>query len=243
MPAPKIVPVKPLKAWSFSTFSQYCQCPAKVKYSKILKLAEPTNPAMERGNQIHKLAEKYIKGEIGARVPVELKAFAAEFKDLRKKFEKISQSMVIEDSWAMTKAWEETAWNDWNGCWLRLKLDCAYHADDTTLRIRDWKTGKFRAEKNEEYVQQCELYALVALILHDHIERVIPDLVYLDVPCTYPAAGAEPLVYTRADIPKLKKTWEKRVKAMMSDTLFAPKPNNLCGWCHYRKDNGGPCQY
>lgn len=157
-------------------------------------------------------------------------------------FQKISQSMIVEDSWAMTKAWEETAWNDWAECWLRLKLDCAHHESDTVLVITDWKTGKFRPMKNEEYVQQLELYALVALILHEHIEEVRPRLVYLDEGIIFPHEN-ERLVYTRKDIPRLKKEWEKRVKAMMSDTIFAPRPNNLCRFCHYRSENNGPCKF
>jgi len=178
-------------------------------------------------------------------MPAELKLFAAEFKRLRKLFEQVSYSMVIEDSWAMTKTWEETAWNDWIGCWVRLKLDCAYHEDGETLVIKDWKTGKFRPEKNEEYVEQCELYALVALILHPHIQTVKPYLVYLDLGSVFPAEPQDcaDLTFTRKDVPRLKKLWEKRTKAMLSDTFFAPKPNNLCCFCHYRAENDGPCQY
>jgi hypothetical protein len=197
---------------------------------------------MARGALIHTIAEQYIKGVLPAKIPPELKAFAADFKELRAMYKKIAYSMVVEDNWAFTKGWDETAWNDWVGCWVRIKLDCAFHFDGTTLRVRDWKTGKFREEKNEEYLEQLELYALSALLLHEHIQEVRPDLVYLDVGVVYPPADA-PLVYTRADIPRLKKLWEKRVKPMLTDTVFAPRPNNLCKWCHFRKDNGGPCQY
>jgi hypothetical protein len=197
---------------------------------------------MARGDLIHKLAEKYIKGEIQAKMPPELKLFGDEFKRLRALFKRISYSMVVEDSWAMTKQWEETAWNDWAECWLRLKLDCAFHEDETTLVIDDWKTGKFRPQKNEEYVEQLELYALVALILHEHIQTVKPQLVYLDEGIIFPPEHA-PLLFTRTDIPRLKKLWETRVKKMMADTIFAPRPNDLCRFCHYRAENNGPCQY
>lgn len=242
---PSRPPCQPIKAWSFSTYADYKLCPSKVYYKKVLKLKEPPNAAMERGDQIHKLAERYIKGDIPVKIPPELALFEKEFKELRAKFRKISQSMVIEDSWAMTKAWEETAWNDWAGCWLRLKLDCAFHVDDTTLRINDWKTGKFREDKNEDYQEQLELYALVALILHDHIQTVTPFLVYLDQGVVYPSKpeDAERMTYTRDMIPALKKTWEKRTRALLSDTVFAPRPNNLCGWCFFRKDNNGPCSF
>jgi len=53
-----------------------------------------------------------------------------------------------------------------------------------------------------------------------------------------------------ADLPRLKKEWVARTKAMLNDKKFAPKPNRFCGFCHFRKDNvaqaitgGGRCQY
>jgi len=178
-------------------------------------------------------------------VPADLKSFEVELKRLKALYKQVSYSMVVEDNWAFTRAWDETAWNDWTGCWLRIKLDLAYHEDETTLVIRDWKSGKFRPEKNEEYVEQCELYALAALLLHDHIETVKAWLCYTDLGITWGdgSQGEAPMVFTRADAPRLKKLWEKRVKAMMADTSFAPKPNNLCRFCHYRSENGGPCEF
>jgi hypothetical protein len=28
-----------------------------------------------------------------------------------------------------------------------------------------------------------------------------------------------------------------------NDDIFAPKPSYGCRWCHFRKSNGGPCQW
>ena len=241
----KIIPIKQLTSWSFSRYGDYKQCPLKTKLKHIDKINEPSNPAMARGAEIHTLAEKYIKGELRA-LPKELKLFKSEFAELRKMFKKSADSMVVEDNWAFTKDWSETQWNNWAECVVRIKLDCAHHQDDETLIITDWKTGKFRPEMNEEYVEQLELYALAALLLHEHIQLVKPRLAYLDLGITYPEAGAE-LVFTRDDIPKLKKLWEKRTKAMLNDKQFAPRPNDKCRWCFYRNSNkaagGGQCKY
>ena len=56
MATKKVIPIKPLKSWSFSRYSTYKQCPLKAKFSLIDKIAEPKNQAMERGAQIHELA-------------------------------------------------------------------------------------------------------------------------------------------------------------------------------------------
>lgn len=242
--ATKQIPIKQITSWSFSRYSTYKQCPLKLKLSAIDRIREPSNPAMARGDAIHKLAEAYIKGE-GRTLPTELHLFKDEFKQLRAKYKKTG-GMVVEDNWSFTKDWHETQWDDWVNCWLRIKLDCAHHEDDETLVITDWKTGKFRPEMNAEYVEQLELYALAALLLHEHIQQVKPRLVYLDLGLTYPTTD-QPLVFTRADIPKLKQLWAKRTKAMLNDKQFAPRPNDKCRWCFYRANNkaagGGQCKY
>ncbi len=248
MTTKKVIPIKTATSWSFSRYSDYKQCPKKFQLKHLQKIQEPQNDAMARGSQIHTLAEGFIRGT-EAKLAPELKSFADYFKMLKQMFKKKSQSMVVEDNWAFTKVWDETAWNDWANCWVRIKLDLAYHEDDVTLIINDWKTGKFRPEQNEEYVEQLELYALSALLLHSHIEKAKPRLSYTDQGRIYPNGKDEPeLIYTRADIPKLKKLWETRVKKMMNDTSFAPRPNDKCRWCFYGqsgKAKGGPnlCKY
>lgn len=244
----KIIPIKQITTgWSFSRYSTYKQCPLKLKFNVIDKIREPGNDAMNRGAAIHDLAEDYIKGKYTKRIfPMELKKFEAEFKMMKAQYKKKINGMVVEDTWAFTKDWDETQWNDWVGCWVRIKLDCAHHEDDETMIITDWKTGKYRSESNEEYMEQLELYALAALMLHAHIKEVKPRLVYLDMGLIYPDAD-KPIVYTREDIPRLKKLWEKRTKAMMNDKVFAPRPNDKCRWCFYRKANaangGGQCKF
>jgi hypothetical protein len=242
----KVIPIKKATSWSFSRYNDYKLCALKYKLKHIDKINEPANDAMARGSMIHTLAERYIKGDLKT-LPPELKAFKDELKALKTQFKKKINGMVVEDTWAFTEDWEETQWNDWAGCWVRIKLDCAHHEEDDVMVVTDWKTGKFREEMNEEYLEQLELYALSALILHPHINKVLPRLAYLDFGVVYPGENEE-LSFTREDIPRLKKLWQKRVKPMMNDTVFAPRPNSKCQWCFYGqsgKAKGGPgtCKY
>ena len=240
------IPAQQITSWSFSRYSTYKLCPLKAKFKFIDKIAEPGNAAMQRGADVHDNCEGYIKGSVRA-LPPECKVFKGEFQRLRKLYKKAHETMVVEDTWAFTKDWNETQWDDWVHCWVRIKLDCAFHEDAETLVVYDWKTGKYRPQQNEDYLEQLELYALAALLLHEHIEEVHPKLVYLDASVIYPDDESIDLVYTRKDIPDLKKAWEKRVRPMLSDKAFAPRPNNLCSWCHYRADNkangGGQCKF
>lgn len=230
-----------IKAWSFSRYSDYVLCPFKAFLKHVKRVQEPPNAAMQRGSEIHDKAENYIMGKI-SRIPSELKEFHKLFKQLRDDYKK-NKDIVVEQMWAFTKDWKVTRWDDWAKCVVRIKVDCAVVVSSDTMIVYDWKTGKFRPQQNQKYNEQLELYALGALLIFPHIKTVYPQLVYVDEGVTYEGEDDNPLKFTKDQVPALKKSWEKRTKAMLNDTQFAPKPNNLCRWCYFRADNGGPCQY
>lgn len=238
--------VPQLTSWSYSRYSDWRQCPLKAKLKHIDRIKEPSNSAMERGNAIHKGAEAYIKSEVPATaLMAELKLFKDEFKKLRALYKKKALPMVVEDNWAFTADWTETQWDDWVGCWVRIKLDAAHYVADNVMVVTDWKSGKPNAYKKVEYEEQLELYALAALLLHEHLERVHVRIGWTDVGQMMgptDANGAE-VVYTRAHITLLRKKWNARVKPMMADTTFVPKPNAMCRYCWFgqaKKAEGGP---
>lgn len=227
-------------SWSFSRWSDYKTCPAKFKYKHLLKLQEPPNAAMQRGTDIHKLAEDYTKGLLRT-LPKELVLFKEEFAKLRA--EKVK---TVEDSWAYKADWCQTVWNDWSGCWLRVKVDAAYtNVKHNALVPIDHKTGKFREEKNAEYLEQLELYGTAGLVQYPDIDVVSPRLWYIDHGRIYPdpEQGEDEIEYFRKDEKLLKKKWETKVKPMFVDKVFKPTPGAGCTYCHYRKSNGGPCKF
>ncbi len=230
-----------ITSWSFSRYSTYKLCPFKAKCAFILKIKEPGNKAMQRGALVHDSARDFIFG-ITKTVPVELEHFKDLFKQLQQRYKLKINGMTVEQTWAFTKDWQDTVWNDWDNCWVRIKLDCAYQLTDTLLVIPDWKTGKFREEMNDDYVEQLELYALAALLKHPWVEEVRPRLVYLDQSIIYPDPD-DPIIFTQDDVPMLKKLWEGRVKKMLSDTVFAPRPNDKCRYCFYSANQNGPCKF
>lgn len=234
-----------ITSWSFSRYSTYKICPQKLRFSAIAKILEPPHPSMQRGSDIHKLAEQFITGAIPT-LPSELAEFAKLFQDLRHRYTKNPAEVIVESQWAFTRDWALTAWDDWQNCYIRVKVDVAYFEGPSHMVVIDWKTGKFRYNQNAEYTEQLELYALSALLQYPELETVETKLVYLDQAVVYPWNGSEN-VYTRDDAARLKATWEQRTAAMMDDNDLAPRKNWLCKYCFYRKANaangGGQCQY
>lgn len=229
---------KPLTSWSFSRYNLYKQCPARFKYKHLDKLPDPPSPAMARGDAIHKEAEAFVKGAV-KKLPASLGQFALQFAELKKQKVKF-----VEESWAFTRTWGHTTWNDWAGCWLRVKLDVAYLVPAyNALVIIDHKTGKLRDEKNAEYEEQLELYGLAGLVQQPEIDVVSPRLWYLDHGVVYPNPEEREIEYTRKDEKELKKKWEAKVKPMFDDKTFKPKAQHGCQWCPYSKSKGGPCKY
>lgn len=208
---------------------------------KRIKIFEPENPAFVKGNMIHGFAESFIKGT--GKAPVIIPELAV-VKDRLTTYRKMKA--MVEQDWAFTKDWLPTQWNNWNDCWLRIKVDvCAVTPGSkkpklpALVQITDWKSGKIYPEHS----QQRSLYALGALQLVELGKladgakdvKVIAEHLYTD---TTQSATEE---YTMKDLPGLKNEWMTRIKQMMTDTVYKPKTGFHCRYCRFRKSNGGPC--
>lgn len=226
--------VKKLTAWSWSRLAQYRTCPAQTKYKHIDRLPEAASPAMQRGTDIHKLAEQYVKGEIKM-MPKELKLFAGELKAVYKaKGEKLTELDL-----AFTSAWAPTTWNDWSGAWVRVKVDLVERPVPEYAVMWDWKTGKTGLNDlpGSGVYEQLKLYATAGF-------KQWPDLQEVKCVGAYLDHGVEKKAeYTRKDLPALVKWWDKETRTMMRDTKFLPTPSNACTWCAYSKKKGGPCTF
>jgi len=242
-----------IKSWSWSRYADYTQCPRRAKLKHVDRHKEPGSKAMDRGAEVHDLISSFIKGKTKTLEPPtgEGKNFwlhwIKELKTYRAAFKKKNNGMTVEDDWAFTKDWERCRWDDWHRCWVRIKLDLAHPVNTTELVITDWKTGRDREEEKVQYTRQLELYALAALILHPNVTTVYPRLAFIDAETTFPTTR-DALMFTKDDIPKLKKEWAKRTKPMFLDDIFPAKPSMKCRWCWFgqaKKPEGGPglCEF
>ena len=129
----------PIKAWSYSSITEFEKCALRVKFGKIDRIETEKHPAAERGTQIHEAAEHWIKGSYGDELPTTLKKFEDDFDYLRAEYN--AGRAIVEDPWAFTINWDITDWNS-DDCWLRMALDAYVQEDATSAVVIDFKTGR-----------------------------------------------------------------------------------------------------
>lgn len=216
-------------AWSYSRYADYDQCPLMFKLKHLDKIKPPSSDAMQRGSDIHKEGENYLKAPRKPRtVPKAYIHFAEQMEQLR------TLNPRVELQLGFTEAWTPTGWFD-RDTWLRIVCDVDVRYEDHTADIIDFKTGR-RYDTNEH---QVELFSCAPFMEDPQITEVTTRLWYVDQPTNNEVIR----VYSRKDYEAIKKDWTKRVKPMFTDKRFAPKPNQKCRWCHFRKENGGPCKF
>ena len=92
--------------WSYSRLKTFEDCPKKAEYAYIQRIKEPGNKAMDRGKDIHKLCEEYIRGRFDDDIPKQLVEFQEAFELLKELH--LKGHVLCEGDWAFTTEWEPT---------------------------------------------------------------------------------------------------------------------------------------
>jgi len=211
-------------SYSNSSIKLYEQCPFKYKLNRILHMQEPTGTAAERGKLIHSELESMLKGGL----------------DLYSSDTEYWEHFIIELKNTNAQAEVELGFTeDWEPCdfgaenvWLRGVLD-VLNVTGATAYVADWKTGKER-----DYEEQLKLYAAMIFAAYPEVQEVQSEIVYIDL-----KKKATYATIKRDQFPALKQWVNERIRKIKTDDIFAPKPSFNCKWCHFRKDNGGPCKW
>ena len=222
-----------VSTWSYSALKTFEQCAYRTYLQKVRNIKEPTNPAAQRGSDIHQQAEDYVKGELGE-FPDTLSKFKYEFEELRELF--IDSKVELEGEWGYNANWEPCAWME-RATWVRIKLDALVHQDDTSLRVIDYKTGK-RWGNEVAHGQQALLYAIGTFLRYPHAEFAQTELWYLDKKETFRKT------YTRDEALMFMPGWHSRGVKMTTAEDFTPNPSkHNCRWCSYGKGEEPVCNY
>lgn len=241
--------IKTFKAWSYSRLTEWEQCPFRAKSKHLDKVKEPEGPALARGRAIEEKVYSYIFDPKVKMVPDEGKTFDVELAAIKK----IARSVLSNRDLAFDRDWRPCAWDDWQNAWLRVRMDLLWASGredpfqlpskraGAVARVADLKTGRIYEDK----LDQLDLYRVTALLLPEGVlppvDLAASQMWYLDQGETRPDGTWASLV--RSQAPRELQRWAKRVKPMMLDEAFLPRPGNHCKWCHLAKAKGGPCPY
>lgn len=208
--------------WSFSRLKTYEQCPRKARYIYVDGLKEPSNKWSKRGTEVHTEAETYLGG-VG-HLPESLAKLRKDFLWLKK------EGPFSEIPVAVTEDWKKCLYGG-PEAWVRGKIDALLVADP--FIIIDFKTGKER----DYHREQLEVYAATCFVAYPHTDTITGELWYVDT------GVVRSMMFYRSDLEEYKAKWAARAKPMLTDETFPFGPSPLCQYCHFRKENGGPCEF
>lgn len=229
-------PRGPVKAWSFSVLKKFEECPYQVYLTKVKKYKEASSEAANRGNELHDLAEHYIRGELGPEVPKPLQKLDAQYQSLHDLYQEHPEQFELEQNWGFNAHWQKTGYFD-DDIWCRMKLD-VFHREGTAGHIVDHKSGK-KFGNELKHSDQGLQYAVGAF-------KRFPDLEFLKVDFYYFDKGEIlPKTYTRDRAMVFLPRIEQRAFAMTNateDELQRPKPSkNNCRFCPHNES--GVCAW
>lgn len=211
-------------AHSYSALKMYEQCPAKYKFIRIDKLQEPSGPAAERGKLIHAEIEAVLKGQLEL-VCDELEYLLPKMDEWKQKNAQSELEFAVDNNWNAVDFHDGSAM-------FRGIIDLYYEQGNTAV-VLDFKTGKER-----DYLDQVRAYAAVILATKPHIHQVTPMIEFIDL-----QKSTEYMTFYTRDIEAMKADLNGRMNIISFDKFFSANPSGLCKFCHFRKDNGGPCKW
>ena len=218
-----------IKQWSYSRLSCFEKCPKQAEFKFIKKIKEPGSAAMDRGKDIHKLCEDFIRGSI-EEIPAQLQDFEDAFVILKDLY--LYGHVICESDWAIDQNWQKTGWFE-EDTWGRAKVDAFVYEEGISkeARVIDFKTGRYDGNQ-ETHREQCELYGAIALSRYPELESITTEMWYLD------HGKIDRYIYTPESIKVKQERLNLRAIAMTSAEEFPANPSKFkCKWCYFGKQN------
>lgn len=219
-----------LRGWSYSAWSSLQQCPYRFEQGYLLGVKGPKSWFLEKGIAQHKVAEEFLKGNIG-KLPKSFGMFRKFYDRLKR-----SKNLVVEQFWGADKKFRpfEPDFKKGERSWCVMKMDAAVTPtkQEPRLFIQDLKGGRIY----DSHAKQGGLYAVIGS------QRFENDGV--DVEFWYPDQDdIRTYHYTPERLKDLTKLWIERGNDVMSPRkkYRATPSEEACKYCFLRSDKGGPC--
>jgi len=208
---------------SYSRFEAFDACRFRFKLSVIDKIKQKPSFIMQKGIDLHQKLEYAIKGGV-ASLPDEFKMILPAIEVA------IEQEAEAEVDLSITKRFEPTTFNDWNGVWIRGRADVIYGVGKS-LVIVDYKSGNY-------YDKHIDQMAMMAMLAFCHYDTNRIDTQVWSGKVGVVSTGS----YTRRkDFIKLKNKWLAKYNEVARAKKFDKNPQ-ACKYCPYHVSNDGPCK-
>lgn len=215
--------------YSYSKISTFQQCKRKFKYNYIDKIPQgdrDTTPLI-KGGAVHSIFEKYPEASTHKRAPDYQYIFDVFLnsglgkkyifrESSREKTIRINKNFEADDN--ATK--EETLFRGF--------VDYICTIDDT-VNLIDWKTGKLRDQKYQDF-NQLLFYSIYFFLKYDHINTVRIAYVYVEHP-EYENA----IVLERKYLDNYIHTLKSSINDIETETVFPKNITKLCDWCPFQE--------
>lgn len=201
---------------SYSALTTFEACPLAYKLSYLDKIDTPSGAAADRGTRLHKACERFINGEIEAKMlPLDFAMIKGFLVDAKHAGAKAEEAWLVDHNWN----YQEVENGDTR---FKAVVDIHYVIGDE-LHIWDLKTGR----KSSDYDDQLNAYATMGFSRYPDIARVYVKALYLE--------GFDNQAAThRAMLPYMRRAWEERWQKLFLNESWEPTPGPIaCRWCSY----------
>ena len=238
------------KPWtSPSRLSTFRECPRKYRFQHVEKLPTKPSPHMDLGSNVHAALRDWFRLPRAERTwermlelyraawRANMPAFREKSRDELREFGERGKAMLrrfVDETPAETEpvAIEKWVGLDFGDLEVKGKVDRVDLLPDGSLRVVDYKTGKF--PRDPEQVRAGDLAAVVyaAGASRDFVGAPVGAIEYLYL------AGMERLEFPvdeawRAGRERSVGDLARAVRAAEAADDFPPAPSKLCAWCDF----------
>jgi putative RecB family exonuclease len=241
------------KPWtSPSRLSTFRECPRKYRFQHVEKLPTKPSPHMDLGSNVHAALRDWFRLPRAERTwermlelyraawRTNMPAFRARSRDELREFGERGKEMLRRFVAETPAELEPVAIEKWVGLdfgdlEVKGKVDRVDLLPDGSLRVVDYKTGKF--PRDPEQVRTDDLAAAVYAggASRDFVGAPVGEIEYLYL------AGMERLTFPvdeawRAERERSIGELARSVRAAEESDTFPPTPTKLCAWCDFLRD-------
>jgi hypothetical protein len=213
--------------YSFSKLSTHKQCNRKFRYTYIDKLKKDVlkSSALIKGDTIHSILECYPE-KSNHKLAQQFEPIVHNFvkSSLGKKY--LEQASIKEMKFALTKDLQPTEYSK-KDAMFRGFIDCIC-VIDKTLNLIDWKTGKYKDIKYQDF-DQLAFYSIYFFQRYPDISKIKISFVYVEHDDL-----ENDIILERQYLGQYIDQLLTLISNVEEDVQYKKNINKLCHWCDFK---------